>query len=99
MSTNLDPNTSRKEFERILQQAHSLNKTMAAYVVQALTQTDAIKSARALDNAILTAEGIIQQFRVARSHLHVAAPGISFPPSGVPDFQPYRMKPPPPRTF
>ena len=94
-----EPEAARKEFERILQQAHTINKVMAGYVVQALTQTDPVKSAQALDSAIATTETLAMEFRRARSHLGMASPGLS-----LPSFPPLRprtglSRPPPPRAF
>lgn len=100
MSTSaLDPTAARKEFERILGEAHGYNKVMAAYVVQALTQTDPIKSAQALDNAISTAEAMAMQFRKAKSRLRVASPGFTIPSRPIPGPAGALAKPPPPRVF
>ena len=97
MSTDVE--AARKEFERILQQAHTINKVMAGYVIQALTQTDPVKSAQALDSAIAATETLAMEFRRARSHLGMASPGFalpSFPPWGP---RTGLSRPPPPRVF
>ena len=100
MSTSgLDPGAARKEFERILNGAHGYNKVMAAYVVQALTQTDPIKSAQALDNAISTAEAMAMQFRKAKNQLRAASPGFFIPARPSPGPAGALGRPPPPRVF
>jgi hypothetical protein len=98
----LDPNSARKEFERILQDAHSYNRVMAGFVVQAMTQTDPIKSAEALDKAILAAETMANQFRIARRYLSTAFPNFSLPQMPKLPQYPTRgalSRPPPPRVF